>query len=267
MKTYTALFSIRFSNSIQYRAAAIAGIVTQFAWGFMYILAFRAFYESNPDAFPMTFQETVTYVWMQQAFINLFFIWFFDASIFESIESGAVAYELVRPIDLYNKWFTSSAANRLARAVLRCFPILIVAFFLPHPFRLALPNDFFQFAVFLVSMILTLGVVVSFNMLIYVSAFYTINSTGTRIVVAVAADFLSGGLIPIPFFPDLLRIIVELSPFGAMQNTPLLIFGGYLTGDALLRGVLIQFFWLIVLVLIGKMLMQNATKRVVVQGG
>ena len=267
MKPYIALFGIRFANSIQYRAAAIAGIVTQFAWGFMYILAFAAFYESNPAAFPMTFQQTVAYIWMQQAFLALFFIWFFDMSIFEQIESGNVAYELVRPIDLYNKWFTSTAANRLSRTVLRCAPILVVAVLLPLPIRLILPNDFFQLAMFFVSMKLTLGVVVSFNMLIYISAFYTINSAGTRIVVAVMSDFLSGGYIPIPFFPDVMRIIVELSPFGAMQNTPLLIFGGYLAGDALTRGILIQVFWLVVLFLAGKMLMQNAVKRVVVQGG
>ena len=267
MKPYTALFGIRFLNSLQYRTAAIAGIVTQFAWGFMYILAFAAFYESNPAAFPMTFRQTVAYIWMQQAFMALFFVWFFDMGIFEQIESGNVAYELVRPVDLYNKWFTSTAANRLARAVLRCSPILVVALVLPLPLRLVLPGDFFQLTMFFVSITLTLGVVVSFNMLIYISAFNTINSTGTRIVVAVLSDFLSGGYIPIPFFPDNIRGIIELSPFGAMQNTPLLIFGGYLSGDALVRGIMIQVFWLVVLILAGKMLMQNALKRVVVQGG
>ena len=267
MKPYIALFGIRFSNSLQYRSAAIAGITTQFAWGFMYILAFLAFYESNPAAFPMTFEQTVSYIWMQQAFMALFFIWFYEMNIFEQIESGAVAYELVRPIDLYNKWFVQAAANRLARAVLRCSPILIVAFLLPYPLRLVLPNDPFQLTMFFISIILTLGVVVSLNMLIYVSAFYTINSTGTRIVVAVSADFLSGGMIPIPFFPDIIRNIVELSPFGAMQNTTLLIFGSYLTGSSLTRGIAIQILWLIVLVILGKILMQNATKRVVIQGG
>ena len=267
MKPYIALFRIRFSNSLQYRAAAIAGIVTQFAWGFMYILAFFAFYESNPAAFPMTFQQTVSYIWMQQAFLTLFVLWFFDMSIFESIESGAVSYELVRPLDLYSKWFVSTAANRLASAALRFSPMLFVALLLPHPFRLVLPNDFLQLSLFFASMFLALGVVASFSMLIYISAFYTLNSSGTRIVAGVTADFLAGGHIPIPFFPANLRNIVELSPFGAMQNTPLLIFGGYLTGGALMRGLLLQVFWLAALILAGKMLMQNAIKRVVVQGG
>jgi ABC-2 type transport system permease protein len=264
---YRALFRIRFTNSLQYRAAALAGLATQFAWGFMYILAFAAFYRSNPAAFPMTFRQTVSYIWMQQAFIAIFFIWMYDNSIFEAIESGQISYELVRPMDLYNRWFTMTTANRLSRAVLRCLPILVVAFILPEPYRLVLPGEWARLGLFTLSMVLSLGVVVSFSMLIYISAFSTINSMGTRIVVGVAGDFLAGGYIPVPFFPDALRIAVELSPFGAMQNMPLLIYSGYLTGDALARGMLLQVFWVVVLVCAGRVLLNRALKRVVVQGG
>ena len=264
---YKALFRIRFANSLQYRAAAIAGLITQFAWGFMYILGFAAFYSGNPDAFPMTFQQTVSYIWMQQAFIALFFIWMYENSIFEAIESGHISYEMVRPMDLYGRWFTQTTANRLSRAVLRCVPILVVAFILPEPFRMVLPDEIGRLGLFFISMMLSMGVVVSFSMLIYISAFYTVNSMGTRIVAGVASDFFAGGYIPIPFFPDTLRTIVELSPFGAMQNMPLLIFSGHLTGDALVRGMVMQFFWLVVLVVIGRVLMNKALRRVVVQGG
>ena len=267
MKAYKALFRIRFTNSLQYRAAAIAGVTTQFAWGFMYILGFIAFYNSNPDAFPMTLQQTVSYIWMQQAFIALFFIWFYENSIFESIESGHISYEMVRPMDLYNRWYTQTMANRMSRALLRCIPILLVAFILPEPFRLVLPDNLTQICLFFISMILSMSVVISVSMLIYISAFFTINSLGTRIVIGVAGDFLSGGYIPIPFFPDTMRTIVELSPFGAMQNMPLLIFSGSLTGTLIMRGMILQVFWLIILIIIGRILMKRALNRVIVQGG
>ncbi len=76
MNKYQALFRIRFTNSLQYRSAAFAGMVTQFVWGMLEIFAFRAFYQTDPAAFPMTFQQTVSYVWMQQAFLALFMLWF-----------------------------------------------------------------------------------------------------------------------------------------------------------------------------------------------
>ena len=53
-------------------AAALAGLATQFAWGFMELLAFSAFYRADPTAFPMSFEQTVSYIWLQQAFLALF---------------------------------------------------------------------------------------------------------------------------------------------------------------------------------------------------
>ena len=267
IKPYKALFRIRFVNSLQYRAAAIAGLATQFAWGFMYVLAFNAFYRENPAAFPMTFQQTVAYIWLQQAFIALFFIWMYDYTIFESIESGSISYEMVRPMDLYSRWFTQCAATRMARCLLRAVPLLAAAFVLPVHFRLVIPADFMRMMFFLVSMMLSLGVVLAFGMLIYVSAFFTINSLGTRIAVGTLADFLAGGYIPIPFFPDGIRQVVELTPFGSMQNMPFLIFNGHLEGAALARGLGLQVFWLVVLLVIGRLWMARALRRVVVQGG
>jgi len=266
-RPYLALFRIRFVNSIQYRAAALAGISTQFAWGFMLILAFMAFYESNPYAFPMTMQQTVSYIWMQQAFIYIFILWFFDNSIFESIEKGNISYDMVRPMDLYFRWFVTTLANRIAGATLRFIPILTIGFILPAPFRLVLPGSAMQMVLFIASLALSVGVVVGISMLVYVSAFFTIGSQGTRIIVAVAGDFLAGGTIPIPFFPDRVRVVAELLPFGSMQNTPLRIFNGDLIGTDIVRAMLMQVFWLVAMLIIGRLWIARALKRVIVQGG
>ncbi|ACV61374.1 putative ABC transporter permease protein [Desulfofarcimen acetoxidans DSM 771] len=267
MKKYIAIIRIRFINSLQYRAAAIAGMATQFAWGLMEILAFSAFYRANPAAFPMEFSQTVSYIWMQQALLALFMVWFFEGEIFASITSGGIAYELARPVDLYSRWFCQSMANRLAKAVLRCFPILIVAFIVPEPFRMSLPVNAGQFILFLVSASLSLFVVVSFSMLIYISTFYTLSPMGVRLISAVLADFMAGATIPLPFFPPAFLTVAELMPFAAMQNMPLRIYSGNIAGTDAALGIGLQLFWLLVLVLIGRLLMKNALKRVVVQGG
>jgi ABC-2 type transport system permease protein len=264
---YTAIFRVKFTNSLQYRAAALAGIVTQFAWGFMEILAFLAFYRSNPAAFPMEFSQTVSYIWMQQAFLALFMVWFFENDIFSAITSGSIAYELVRPVDLYENWFCQSLANRLARAALRCSPILIVAFIVPAPFRMSFPASAGQFVLFVLSAGLSLCVVTAFSMLIYISAFYTVSSTGVRMMAAILSDFLAGATAPLPFFPDKIRAVVELMPFAAMQNMPLRIYSGNVAGAEAAKGMGLQVFWLVVLCFAGKEAMKNALKKVVVQGG
>ena len=267
MRAYLAIFRIRFQNSLQYRAAALAGMATQYAWGFMLILAYAAFYRANPAAFPMPFSQTVSYVWMQQAFLALFMTWFFDGEIFDAITSGSIAYEMVRPVSLYGRWFSQSVAVRISKATLRCLPILLTAFLLPEPYRMVLPDSATQLALFFISMALALFVVVAFSMLIYISAFYTLSPIGMRIIAAMAADFLAGGIIPLPFFPPAFERVANLLPFAAMQNMPLRIYSGNVTGADAILGIGLQIFWLAALVGVGQILTRNALKKVVVQGG
>ncbi len=267
MKKYLSIFRIRFANTLQYRSAALAGLATQFVWGFMEILAFMAFYKGNPKAFPMSLSQTVTYLWLQQAFLALFMVWFYEREILEAISTGNIAYELARPLHLYHRWFFQSIANRSAKAFLRCFPVLIVAFFLPPPFNLALPPSVGHFLLFLLSMVLALGVVVAFSMLVYISTFYTISSMGIRILTASIVDFLSGAIIPLPFFPENLQKVITFLPFYSMQNAPLRIYSGHIAGVEAYHSLLLQGFWLVALIFLGQWFMKNALTKVVVQGG
>jgi len=267
MKKYLSFFRIRFIAGLQYRAAAWAGIATQFAWGGLNILMFRAFYENGSNAFPMPFDSLSSYIWLQQAFLAIFMAWFFDSDIFDSIVTGNIAYELCRPCDIYNMWFTKNVAIRVSRAVLRCLPILVFAFILPQPYGMSLPVSFAAFLLFVLSMLLGLLVLVAFSMLIYISAFYTISPIGIRILATSVIEFFAGALIPIPFFPEFLQPFIYALPFASMQNTPFLIYTGYISGAEIVKSMLLQLAWFVVLWCVGKLLIKHAIKKVVVQGG
>ena len=267
MRAYFTFFKIRVLKGLQYRAAAYAGIATQFAWGFMTILMFSAFYKSSPENFPMAFEKVTTYIWLQQAFLALFMAWFFDNEIFDSISNGNVAYELCRPTGLYEMWFVKSLSSRVYRVVLRCSPILIVAALLPAPYGIMPPSDIGTLIMFVLSMILGLFLMVSINMVIYASTFYTLSPMGIRILSISLMELFSGAVIPLPFLPDRVLRIFNLLPFASTQNTPYLIYNGYLSGTDIFHAMMLQIAWLIAFVLFGKILFNNALKKVVVQGG
>lgn len=267
MKKYISFFRIRLVNGMQYRAAAWAGVATQFAWGGMTLLMFWAFYQNNKNTFPMTFPELSSYIWLQQAFLALYMAWYFDNEIFNSITSGNVAYELCRPVDIYTMWFIKNMAVRISRAVLRCLPILIVAVFLPKPFNISLPDSPAAGLMFILSMTLGFLIMVAFSMLIYLSTFYTISPLGIRILYTSVVEFLAGAVIPLPFFPEKLQKVMYLLPFASMQNTPFQIYNGFITGIDTLQSISLQCIWLAVLMLSGKLLTKHALKKVVIQGG
>ncbi|MDF2511511.1 MAG: putative rane protein [Herbinix sp.] len=264
---YISFFRIRFVAGLQYKAAALAGIVTQFVWGALELLMFRAFYEAYPAAFPMTREALSSYIWLQQALLALFMTWFLENDIFNTITEGGIAYELCRPADLYDMWFFRSMANRLSKAVLRSFPILIFASFLPMPYGMRLPVNLTAGFWFFITVILGFLVVVAFCMLVYIATFFTFSPVGVRMVAISVVEFFSGAVIPLPFLPDGFRQFVEILPFASMQNVPLRIYSGDINGLEIYARAGLQLFWLIVLVGLGKWLTAVALKRVVVQGG
>lgn len=267
MKKYISFFKIRFSMGLQYRTAALAGIVTQFAWGFMEIMIFKAFYEADAAAFPMSLSATASYLWLQQAFLAFFAAWMMENEIFDSVVNGNIAYELCRPIRIYNMWFARSLANRVSRAVLRCFPILFVAAFIPAPYGIAAPASLGHFVIFLITLILGLLVTIAFCMLVYGLTFFTISPQGLRMVFVSLVEFFAGAVIPIPFFPEKMQKVLELLPFASMQNVALRIYSGSMTNAQMQRTIGIQIFWLVALILGGSFLCRFAEKKVTVQGG
>ncbi len=266
-KTYFSFFRIRFNMGLQYRVAAVSGAATQLLWGLMECLAFMAFQKSAPEAYPMAMSATVSYIWLREAFFSAFTTWNADSDIFDSIVNGGIAYELCRPVSIYHMWFAKTTAGRVAGAGLRCVPLLVIAAMLPKPFRLSMPAGSQHFLLFVITLFLGLGVTVAFCMFTYILAFFTISPQGLRVLFTSMVEFLSGAIIPLPFMPAGVRRVLEMLPFAGMFNVPLLIYSGELSGAEMLSGIGRQCFWLVTLVVSGRVLCKAAERKIVVQGG
>jgi ABC-type uncharacterized transport system, permease component len=233
----------------------------------MLILLFRAFYESSPAAFPMPFSALVSYFWLQQSFLTLLAPWAYNTQIMDSVQDGTVAYELCRPADLYAMWFTRNVADRCAKVCLRGLPILIAACVIPEPYSFAPPPGVQNLLLFAASAALGSLAVVAVNMLVFISAFYTTSTQGMRLLFNTTAEFLCGGIIPLPFMPAGVRTVLAFLPLGSVENTPFLIYTGYYQSTAAVQGLCVQAAWILVLIAAGRAWLARSLRRVVVLGG
>ncbi|MBE6934978.1 MAG: ABC transporter permease [Ruminococcaceae bacterium] len=267
LAAYGSLFRIRFNSGIQYRAAALGGVATQFAWGFLNILLYMTFYRENPEAFPMSLASVVSYMWLRQAFLMLFETWRTEPQIMAAIQDGGVAYELARPMGIYGAWYTRILSSRISGMLLRAWPLLLVAFCLPAPWGMTLPVSLSAFGLFLLSLVLGTLCAAALVTLIHVLTLVTMQPQGVRMAFNSLAELLSGALIPLPFFPPVIARVLALTPFATTINAPLRIYSGDLAGAAAGQAIGLQAFWLVVMLALGHLLLRRALRRTVIQGG
>lgn len=267
MKPYVSVLKLRLLNGMQYRSAALAGVATQFFWGFMYIMIFEAFYSQTVQSQPLSLKEIITYLWLQQSFLAFIMLWFRDNELFDLITTGNIAYELCRPCEIYGFWYSKLLAQRLSSAILRCFPILLVAFLLPQPYKMTLPPSVLTFVLFLFALIFGLLLLVSISMFIYISVFLTMSPIGSLLLFGVIGEFFSGLTIPIPLMPAWLQTVAYFLPFRWTADFPFRVYSGNIPQNEALIGIGIQIIWLSLLVWLGRIAFNKALRRVVVQGG
>jgi ABC-2 type transport system permease protein len=271
VRPYLAIFAARFLMMLQYRAAALAGIATQFWFGAIMILALSAFYAGGRGSPSITLAEAITYLWLGQAFLGLL-PWNVDPEIALMMRTGNVAYERLRPLDTYFYWFTRAMAWRAASTLLRAIPLLIVtsvAFELAglDAWSLRPPPSFEASALFALSMLAVVLLSSAMTTLLNISVVWTISGQGINVITNSIVLILSGMVIPLPLFPDWAQPALFVQPFAGLVDIPYRIYFANLSGGEALAGIGLQIAWTMALIVLGHLLMTHTMRRIQVQGG
>ena len=260
---YRALVSARFRTLLQYRSAAIAGFTTQIFFGLVFVMVFEAFFRSSTASQPMTLAEVTTYIWLGQAFLVLL-PWTIDRELQAMVRSGGVAYELLRPLDLYAAWFTRAIAMRTAPTLLRSVPLLALAALF---FNLQPPDSPAAAIAFVITMFGALVLSCAITNILNISLMWTISGEGVTGFAPAIVMTLSGMIIPIPFFPDWAQTIIRILPFSGLVDTPYRLYIGHLPASDLPLLVAHQLAWTAAFVFLGRWMLLRALRRMTVQGG
>jgi len=267
MKGYISLLRLRFMLLLQYRIAAFAGVCTQLLFGFVRVMVFISFYQSTSKAQPISYEGTITYIWLSQAFLGLL-PWNGDSEIQAMIRTGNVAYELCRPVDIYNLWFSRAIAQRTAPTILRAIPIFIMALLLlPSKYAMGGPHSFTSALAWLISMLGALLLSCAITNVFNIVTLWTVAGDGiTRLLPAVIMLF-SGMIVPLPLFPQWMQGVLKYLPFSGIVDVPARFYAGHIQPSQIVTLFPIQIIWTILLILFGKWLLARKMKLIVVQGG
>ena len=274
---YFTILNIKISQFLQYRQAAVAGMLTQLFFGMIRVCVFYAFYQQADDNIPMNFNEVIAYVWLGQIFFALL-PYRVEPEIELKFRDGSIAYDFLKPIDFYRYWFAISLSYRLIPTLLRGMPLLLVlilsapllAFFgidMINQFTLQFAKNTTYFAYFLVSILLAIGFSTALTVLMQISLFWTLSATGVTNSFNALMVLGTGLVLPLPLFPDKLQWLLEWQPFRCLFDIPFRLYSGNIPLNEANEALLFQLCWTLILIGFGQLLLKVAHRQLVVQGG
>lgn len=250
-----------FRRHATYRAATLAGIVTNTIFGFLRGAVLLA--AIGAAAAPIAGydrERALTYVWLGQALIGpiAIFRW---TDIADRVRTGELASDLCRPADFQLWWLCDDLGRGTYQVVVRGSVQLAIGAAIG---QVLAPSPWSRVGLFLVSV--ALAVIVSFGLrfLTNLWVFWTLDPRGPTAVYTVLAVGLSGFVIPIDFYPEWLVTLQRTLPFSALVQGPIDVYLGTRPAFEVLG---LQLLWALVLFGSGRAVLGAASQRLVVQGG
>lgn len=274
LRPYSAAFAARFQLMLQYRAAALAGFITQCWFGGVKVMIYAAFYHGAPQAAahaPITLAQTITYTWLAQALLALM-PWNPDPEVVDGVRSGAIGYDRLRPVDGYWLWYVRSAAWMIARALPRAalmaaFAMALLPLIGQGDWAWKPPPGLAAGLLAALSALVALALSSAMLMLVNLVVVATLNGRGIQILITPLTIVFSGNLLPLALYPDWARTALLVQPMAGLFDIPCRIYFGALAGPMAWVGIGLQLFWTAVLIGVGRPWMAGIMSRLEVQGG
>jgi ABC-2 type transport system permease protein len=204
--------------------------------------------------------QTVTYVWFGQALLMPVYLWGWW-EIIQTIRTGAIVTDLLKPTDYFTYWLSRDLGRAFAHVLLRFVPTLIIGALM---FDLVYPATPLRWLGFLASIPLAVIVSFCFRFMMNLWGFWVLDHRGIAGLSLVLVVMCSGHLLPIAWYPPVVRDILNVLPFRAIIMLPVEI---YLGQVSMLFGLGLQAFWVVAMIGGAQWLQSIAERKVVVQGG
>ncbi|MCX7747750.1 MAG: ABC-2 family transporter protein [Clostridia bacterium] len=264
MRRYLIFIKSSFMASAVYRAHfyfTAAGNILYIA--IIYFL-WKAIFENSGEVMNgMDFNQVIVYLTLATSLYSLFLTWT-EWDISSNVINGNIVMDLIKPIDLQIRYLFDKLGVMIVNFIIIVVPSLLVILFV---LQAKIPVGI-NLAFFFISVLLAFFISFQFDYFVGLISFYTESIWGISATKEMTVLFFSGAVIPVNFFPPILKEIAMLLPFQAVYNVPLTM----VTAKGLelmdYMGLLaIQGFWVLALFAICQLFYRKAIKVITVNGG
>ena len=265
IKKYLSLIRGSILEGLAFRTSMLVSIVSNILYLIIIYFLWKAIFASSATETVngMTFYDTMIYLVLASAmfqFMDTFVVW----TIGRDYQTGQIVEYLIKPIDYQAYIFYAGIGNCIVAFVITFLPTFLIVYFVTHGSIILGANLIY----FMISIFFSIMVNYYVDFFVGTICLYTQSVWGVNIMKEVVVGLLSGATIPLAFFPEKFRYLIELLPFQAIYHSPLKI----LTDKSMsefdyIRMLLMQLFWIMVTYTISRLFWKKSIRKIVINGG
>ncbi len=257
MGKYKTAFILSWQEALQYRLEFITRLV-RIALGLVVVIFIWKNVFSQVDSFgPYTLPKMITYLVMAQI-IHALNRSKLAREIADKIKSGQFSNTLIRPYNYFFWQFFGALASQFIELLVMSLLFLAFLAFLPQYISLPSAPNLLIFTL-LLPLIFTLNYLL--NLILAGVAFWVTDIRLFSTFIILAANFLSGEMLPIDLFPAFLERVARFLPFQYRIFFPISVYNGQLNNSQIIYGTGIMLGWILTLALITYKLWQKGIKK------
>lgn len=273
LKKYRPFFKASTMNTFAYKFSIYTWLLISVVSILCVFFLWTAVFQNSPTEVinGFTFKEIISYT----VIITIFTFTINGAdtlgTICDEIRKGQIEMYLIKPISYRLRFIYCSLGDLFAVNLILGIPTLLISciFFVSKGYMIigSVPHFISNILLFFLSQIFATLLLDSINFFLGIVAFYTYAIFGIIQIKNCIIGFLSGQLLPIAFFPDWARQIIEFSPFVGIAQNPALILLGKMTLKEEISAILLQILWLGIFETINHFFYNHSIKKITIQGG
>lgn len=262
-KVYYYVYKIQILKSLAYKFDVYGNIIMQTIIMIATAFFWKALFQNADHMGGVTVDTMLTYT-VVSSMVSVVLSTNVEWRITESVKKGTIAIDMMRPVNLFRVFFAENLGSVTALFFQNLLPIFLIGSLF---IKLPTPNCLLDGVLFLVSLSMAFFINWYLAVIFGMWAFKVIEMSALIQVKKHLIRLLSGSMIPIWFFPGYLKSVLSCLPFVYIYQMPISIYVGQYTKESLQKGLLIQFFWVMVLLCLKTYLEKRVTKFVMIQGG
>lgn len=263
LRVYLQVFKTQIIRSMTYKFEVYGNIILQGIIMIASAFFWKALFASSESVQGVNVETMLTYT-VVSAMISVILTTGVERRIAQSVEKGTIAIDMMRPINVFGVFLWEDIARVVALIFQNLLPILIIgSLFIKIP----KPDSFVSFCLFLLSLFMAFWINWLVACMFGMVSFYAMNIDALLQVKKHLIRLLSGSIIPLWFFPDWIRGVLECLPFAYLYQLPLDFYIGKYDTASMTKGLVVQFVWFVIMLLTFLFLQSRVTKKVMIQGG